>query len=54
MKPSHVLFGDIAKNGALMNLLPNNMPQKYALTSFIMTVAIGKKNQNSPFRTLDA
>lgn len=54
MNPSHVLFGESEMKGALINFRPIVMPQKYAETSFITTVAIGKKNQNSPFSTSDA
>ena len=54
MNPSHVLLGDSWRKGALTNLRPKNIPQKYADTSFMDTVAMGKKNQKSPFSVLEA
>lgn len=53
MKPSHVLLGDSCKNGALINFRPKLMPTKYADTSFMMTQAMGKKNQKIPLRVLE-
>lgn len=54
MKPSQVLFGDKDQNGADINFRPNNTPNVYAMTSFILTHAMGKNNQNNPFNVLTA
>lgn len=53
INPSHVLLGDNCKKGALMNLRPKVIPTKYAETSFMITQAMGKKNQKIPLRVLE-
>jgi hypothetical protein len=53
IKPSQVLLGERARKGAEINFLPKVIPTKYAETSFIMTFAIGKKNQKMPLSVFD-
>merc|ERR1719231_1827050 len=54
MNPSHVLFGESLKNGALMSLRPSVTPHTYAQQSFAMTRKHGKKNQKRPKKMLCA
>jgi hypothetical protein len=44
MNPSQVLFGDNAVSGLLMNFLPTNNPQKYAMMSLQMINEQGNNN----------